>query len=223
MRTKPNKNDISYHSSTYSRGFTLVELLVVITIIVALAALAVFITRNVRDKAHQANALSSLRQVAAFNVAYSPENNGDINTMRWKEDKQTEGRNGRYVADSFWGRLQPFLFADVDATSQPKLKTQLNQRIDKLLNSTDSLTMAGTAFRGPKSYQDGSGLPIPLGFNSNLHMWGKYLKTTNFGNPALTLYASYGRSFFDKEDGRTYTPLFAKWSCDWRQYSLSPG
>lgn len=207
MRTKPNRNDIAYHSSTRRQGFTLIELLVVITIIVALAALSVFITRNVRDRAYQANALSSLRQVGIAHMAYASENNGDINTMRWKEDKKTEGRNGRYVTDSFWGRLQPFLFMDADATAQPQLSAQLNQRINKLLNSTKALTMDGTAFRGPKSYQDGSGLPIPFGFNNNLHTWGEYLKITKFDDPSRVLYATYGRGFFEKEDGKTYIPF----------------
>ena len=61
-------------------GFTLVELLVTITIIAVLAALGIVVTQRVRERTRIVNAISALRQVASFHMAYSSENQGSINT-----------------------------------------------------------------------------------------------------------------------------------------------
>lgn len=197
---------IARRSASRHRGFTLVEVLVAITIIVILAVLVVVMTRNIKNKAFQANAMSSLRQVAAYNVAYANENNGDINTLRWVGDPK-EGGGGSWVKNSFWGRLQPYLFPDIETTSQPQLKKEINQHLDELLHSTDADTMAGTVVRGARIYHDGSGLPVPFAFNKNLHQWGQFLKTGAFGNPSMVLYATYGFGFFDETDGETYAAM----------------
>lgn len=86
-------------------GFALVKLLVTITITIALASLVFVVTGKVRNNAYQANAMTSLRQVAIASVAYSTENNGDINSLRWVSDPM-EGA-GSYLKNSFWGRHQP--------------------------------------------------------------------------------------------------------------------
>jgi prepilin-type N-terminal cleavage/methylation domain-containing protein len=206
MKTNKTQLDSIQRSGKRHHGFTLVEVLVVITIIVALAALVVVVTRNIKNKAFQANAMSSLRQVAAYNVAYANENNGDINTLRWVGDPK-EGGGGSWVKNSYWGRLQPYLFPDIAATSQPQLKTEINRHLDQLLLSTDADKMAGTVIRGTRIYHDGSGLPVPFAFNKNLHQWGQFMKTGNFGNQSLVLYATYGFGFFDEKDGEAYAPM----------------
>lgn len=187
-------------------GFTLVELLVVIVIIAILATIAIVATRSIRQKAMQANAMSSLRQVAAFNTVYSTENNGDINTMRWGGDPK-EGGGSVWVSNTFWGRLQPYLFPDVASNNQARLQKELSARLDQLFNSSDVDTMAGTFIKGAKVYHDTSGLAVPLGFNSNLHQWGKFLKVTSFSNPSQVIYSTYGFGFFNEEDGQTYAPV----------------
>lgn len=59
-------------------AFTLTELLVVIVIIAALAALAFTVTRRAMDSARSANCVSNLRDLGAAALSYSSENNGGL-------------------------------------------------------------------------------------------------------------------------------------------------
>lgn len=205
MKNQPNRIQIAQENRSDRRGFTLVELLVVITIIVLLATVVVFMTRKIRDKAFQANALSTLRQVAAYNVAYSTENNGDINTLRDGNDPK-EGGGGAWVKNTYWGRLQPYLFADVTTNDQKQLNKELHLRLDQLFSSPDADKMTNTVISGSRVYHDTSGLPVPFGFNRNLYKWGQFLKASSFGDPSQVLYSTYGFYFFNEEDGKKYEP-----------------
>lgn len=206
MESNPIPVPLRKQSPCLKAGFTLVELLVVIVIIAVLASVAIFATRGVRKKAMQVNAMSALREIAAGSIAYAAENNGDINTMRWAGDPK-EGGGGQWVSNTFWGRLQPYLFADVSETNQNMLKKELSFRLDRLFKSTDADTMAGTFVYGAKIYHDTSGLTVPVGFNSNLHQWGKFLKVSSFNDPSQVIYFTYGFGFFNEEDGKSYAPV----------------
>lgn len=206
MKTTKTQTPVSSHHCRRDRGFTLVELLVVITIVAALAAVTFTVTRSIKNKAAQANALSSLRQVATFSSAYSSENNGDINTLRWATDAK-EGGGGAWVKNSFWGRLQPYLFPDSALPNQQNLKVELSKQLDQFFGTPDADVMTGTVLSGAKIYHDGSGLPVPFGFNDNLHEGGKFLKVSSFGNPAQIIYAAYGYGFFNEADGNAYEPM----------------
>lgn len=206
MKPKKTQQSPSQAKRSLSRGFTLVELLVVITIVAVLAALTFAITRNVRSRAFQANAMESLRHVAAANAAYSAENNGDINTLRWIGDPK-EGGGGAWVKNSFWGRLQPLLFPDAANNNQNRLKVELTQHLDRLLNSSDADVMSGTVVSGAKIYHDGSGLPVPFAFNMNLYKWGTFLKSSSFSDPGQVIYATYGFGLFNEQDGSEYVPM----------------
>jgi type II secretory pathway pseudopilin PulG len=181
-------------------------MLVVITIIASLAAVAVFATRSFRNKAYQAKAVSALRQVAAFNSAYSMENNGDINTLRWPTDK-LEGPN--WVKNSYWGRLQPYIFPD--ATGSDKvLQKSIKEGLDGLFNTDTAKTtkeMAGTLLAGGRIYRDKSALALPFAFNKNLVPFGEFAKTSNFSDPSQVLYLTYGNGMFDEMDGESYAPM----------------
>ncbi len=183
-------------------GFTLVELMVTVVIVVVLAGLAVVVSRRALAKAAQAKAVSSLRQVASANVGYSTENQGNINTMRWLGDPK-EGRP--YVGNSFWGRLQPYLFAGATTTNQKQLQGQIRQSLDQLFSTPDADTMKKTVLDGSRIYHDGSGLPVPIAFNSNLYQWNKDVKVTQFGDASNVIYAAYGFGMFDEQDGQTFT------------------
>lgn len=206
MKPVKTQSHVSPWKSRVNRGFTLVEMLVVITIIVALAAVALFATRSFKSKAYQANAMSALRQVAVFNMAYATENNGDINSLRWPTDP-LEGPN--WIKNCHWGRLQPYMFPDATG-SDTVLQKSIKQGLDALFNTNTAkspVEMAGTALSGARIYRDKSGLVLPFTFNVNLVPWSKFAKTSSFANPSETLYFAYGNGMFNVEDGKAYVPM----------------
>ncbi|MEX1049750.1 MAG: prepilin-type N-terminal cleavage/methylation domain-containing protein [Akkermansiaceae bacterium] len=181
-------------------GFTLVELLVTITIIVALAALSVMLIQWVRERARIVNAISSLRQVASFHLAYSSENQGAINTA----GGTLVGPAG---AQNFWERFQPYFIPRMETTQGPAEKQEILRSLNTLLNTTDADTMAGTALSGPKIFHDSRGLPIPYSFNKNIYHGKELLKMSRVPNPEQVIYAVYGRFVFTEADGKAYAPL----------------
>lgn len=60
------------------QGFTLMEVLVVIAIILVLAAIAVPAIETFRMKANKAYSLTKMKDLGAASLAYSAENNGDL-------------------------------------------------------------------------------------------------------------------------------------------------
>ena len=201
---KTTQANIPPQYSSRNKGFTLVELLVVIAIVLVLASIALIMTRGVREKAYQASAMASLRQISTGSVAYSAENNGDINTLRWSGDPK-EGNP--WVSATFWGRMQPYLFSDLATGNQNQLKKELDRRLDRLFNSTDADKMLKTSLSGARIYHDTSGLAVPLAFNSNLQKWNVFMKVSNFSDPSQVLYATYGFGMFNVADGKTYVPM----------------
>lgn len=193
-------------------GFTLVELLMTITIIIVLAALSFVITGKIRASAQQTNALSAMRQIGVANVAYYSENNGDINVIRDAgEWGKYEGNGMKFASNSFVGRMQPYLFADLESLGEKPLATQITSAFSNLFKTTDLKTMAGTPFSGVTVTTDGSGIRNPLAVNINLRpKWGKDSpprRVSSIEDPSRTLYTTYGRYYFDETHGSVYTPL----------------
>ena len=205
MKIHPTRFATPSRKLNSNRGFTLVELLITITIIIVLAALVLTVSRKMKTMAAKAVALSSLTQISAFNMAYSTENNGDINTMRYGGDTK-EGGGAVWVQNTFWGRLQPYLFPDAQTTNQSQLLKNIGQRLDKLFNTPDADKMVSTAISGARIYHDTSGLPVPLSFNGYLAPWGKFVKTSSFADPSQIMWAAYGFNMFTEVHGKKYIP-----------------
>jgi prepilin-type N-terminal cleavage/methylation domain-containing protein len=74
--TENMKSQHPLPSPAFRRGFTLVELLVVILIVVVLAALSFTITRKVQQNAQATTRLSNIRQAGSMLLAMAAENNG---------------------------------------------------------------------------------------------------------------------------------------------------
>lgn len=197
-------------------GFTLVEILVSITIIVVLAALVFTMTGKIRTKAQQTNAVSAMRQVGLANVSYYTENNGNLNTIRDSpgEKGAYEAKGGRWVGDSFMGRMQPYLFPGNETTNQPLLGKQIIASLKDLLGTSDIKTMAGSIFSGVVTTSDGSAINNPFAINNVLRpKWGPLnppSSVSRFGDPSTILYLTFGRYYFKPEHIKTYKPLPAQ-------------
>lgn len=195
-----------------SRGFTLVELLVSITIIIVLAALVIVVTGRIRANAQQANAISSLRQIGIANIAYSAENNGAINVIRDTGEKGAfEGKGGKWASDSFAGRMQPYLFDGLSTTNQTTFVADMNASLGALYGTSNIRTMAGTAFSGVPVTTDGSAILNPIAINDRLRpKWGAAnppLRVASFADPSETLYLTFGRYYFNEALSQDYQPL----------------
>jgi general secretion pathway protein G len=73
------------------KGFTLVELLVVIVIIAVLATLSFFGFSKMKSKAKGSTCASNLRQIGTAMVSYAMDNNGELPPL---EDKRKPTQNG---------------------------------------------------------------------------------------------------------------------------------
>ena len=204
LRTGPPRGDTR-------RGFTLVEVLVSITIIIVLAGLVFVVTGKIRAKAQEAKAMASLRQIGIANVAYYTDNNGSINVIRdpgeWGSGH--EGPGSIFASNSFVGRMQPYLFTGIDAKNEKALKVGIESAFSDLFGTVDISSMAGTPFSGVPVYKDGSGIANPISVNINLRPdWRQApLKVSSFGDPSGILYLTFGRYYFDLAQGSTYTPM----------------
>lgn len=190
--------------SKRSRGFTLVEVMITITIIAVLALVVVVMTRRIKTSALQAKAVNTIRQVGVANVGFSAENNGDINVLLDGNDPR---HAGKYITKNFWGLLGPYLFPDVTLADNKATGTELKIRLEALLSTTNSKFMTGTFQQGPQAYADASGLVVPFAFNTNVHQWGKYLKVSQYDDPSRVLYMTYGFYRFDQADGDKYAAI----------------
>jgi len=182
----------------HHRAFTLIELLIVITIIVVLATLGFVATNKIRDRAKEANAMGSLRQVGIAHMGYSSDHHGAINTIGESDATEDPEPN-----NSFWSRMQPYLFSSIDPTNLQQMESSING----LFQTANARTMVGTPFSGAPILEE-AGLPVPLGFNKRHEpVDEQQVRIAVFQNPTRVIYAAYGGGFFTSADGATYTPL----------------
>ncbi len=94
------------------RGFTLLELLIVVAIIAVLAGLLLAVLGSTKDKAQATQCVSNLRQLALANLAHVAEHGGQYvqaqernNNVRWHGVR----KNGKQPFDATQGLLAPYL------------------------------------------------------------------------------------------------------------------
>lgn len=190
-------------------GFTLIEVLIVVTIIIVLAFVSIFASSKFMAKARESTAVSNIRQISVANIAYAQDNNGEINVVRVEGETKVERRPGLgYVADSFWGRITPYLFSGITYSSanQGKLAQDIKQHLLDFHNTTNIKTMAKTFQQDVPIYGDGSGISVPYAFNTTLAPWNTAVRMSTITDPAQTAYMTYGFYRFNDGDLAEYYP-----------------
>src|SRR5687767_10963831 len=82
-------------------GFTLIELLVVIIIIAVLAAIAIPVFLNQRQKGYMAQVQSALKNAATAVEAYATENGGDYSGLETAPDLAATLRDNGFIVPSW--------------------------------------------------------------------------------------------------------------------------
>lgn len=175
------------------KGFTLVELLVVVAIIGVLAALLLPVLGRARQQAHTVTCFNNLRQLYLANTMYADEHNGryapaapDIDEgfggrMRWHGARTTA--SGQEAFDPKLGLLSPYL-ADGRVKECPVFVEF--QRVGEVANAFES----GTGGYGYNMAYIGSGLylrdwPEALRSGSANHRVARPSETIMFADAAL--------------------------------------
>jgi prepilin-type N-terminal cleavage/methylation domain-containing protein/prepilin-type processing-associated H-X9-DG protein len=106
MGTQIERRPAPGAGATQRRGFTLVELLVVIAVIAVLAGLLFPVLAHARERARQMTCLSNLRQIGTAHLLYLDDWDGQL-PYWWQAGPPRPEPFGAYV---YWPeRLQPYL------------------------------------------------------------------------------------------------------------------
>jgi prepilin-type N-terminal cleavage/methylation domain-containing protein/prepilin-type processing-associated H-X9-DG protein len=188
-------------------GFTLIELLVVVAIIGVLASLIFSGVQGAMKSSAQTKSVAAIRSVLQANTLYANDNKGQIVILRDEGEKLMLNPGGKWVGNTFWGTLQPYLFTGITTTNQSQLGQEILAQLNKLFGSPNLAKMTGTPFAGARIYGDTSGLPVPFSFNKYLRTWNDWVRQQQVYSLPSTIYVTYGIYYFDEADAQTYQPM----------------
>jgi prepilin-type N-terminal cleavage/methylation domain-containing protein len=192
-------------------GFTLVELMVVIAIVAVLALIVFGLSSKMIQKAKKVASVNGMRQVAVGTLSYATENNGSLSRVIFSGEntilfEPIPGQGDRWVSNTFWGRLHPYLFSDISPVNQSELAAKIKERLAGMLSTKKLNIMQGTPFQDSRIYSDSSGISLPFAFNSSVSQWNKLTKSQSFDDAARIVYFSYGFSTFNESDAQVAVP-----------------
>lgn len=156
-------------------GFTLVELLVVITIIVTLAAISSVALQRLRTRANEAKSIKNIQQIGTMVGIYTAENSSCLPAIKAISEKP----DGTKIATDWYIALLALSYPDVDLSkfstpewweqNKPYMRNPLlaNERFKPWFNGyAMNFSLANNAFPGATgAFGSGSGAdsqPIPL-------------------------------------------------------------
>ena len=174
-------------------GVTLLELLVVLTIIVVLSALTLAVLRTARSRGDAAQCVNNLRVLSEANIRYSADNNGHFcfamdksNRVRWHGARVTV----ETPFDATKGPLAPYLGREGRVKACPSFQQMLE---------------------GTYSFEEGAG---GYGYNAvyiggtTVNRWEAEL-ISNVENPTLTV--MFADTAFALRDGLQEYPFAEPW------------
>lgn len=177
----------------FRKGFTLIELMVVITIVVVLASLAFMGFSRLKKQGYRAASMNNLRQLQAANQTYAAENNG-IYVQAWSFDEDGNQNPQKWnVNEEFLGYLR--------GEVSPDAPTSVRRSVpEALLDPLVVRTRASRWDRLEKSY--GLNITTLEGGSNNTPGSKRQIKTTQLVSPSRTFSFITGQNPFIAYSGR---------------------
>ena len=100
LRSSPH-GEMTQESQSTPRAFTLVELLVTISIIGLLAGLTIPAIQMARESGSQSKCVSNLKQLTTAQLTAAADNNGRVFCRNWAHDNNGNVTNGKLWASGY--------------------------------------------------------------------------------------------------------------------------